>query len=100
MGATLAMVVDATPRIGVATGQDPNETRPIGMAQYRVQFAKDILGVPFPVGSVAIARARDAERALRAAEIRFARQYGLDDWRERADRVEVEGTDIGRLRHG
>jgi hypothetical protein len=60
------------------------------MSRYRVNFAKEILGVPFTIGCVEIARARDAERALRAAELRFARLYGLDDWRERADRAVVE----------
>ncbi len=55
------------------------------MPNYRVDFAKEILGVPFTVGSVDIMRARDPERALRAAELRFARQHGVGDWRERAD---------------
>ncbi|ACB83360.1 hypothetical protein PUR23_14115 [Methylorubrum populi] len=59
------------------------------MPNYRVQFAKQILGVPFPVGSVEIARARDPERALRAAEIRFARSRGVTDWRERADTADL-----------
>ncbi|GJE59812.1 hypothetical protein [Methylobacterium trifolii] len=61
------------------------------MPNYRVDFAKDILGVPFTVGSVEIQRARDPDRARRAAELRFARQYGLGDWRERADRAVVAG---------
>ncbi|CAM2882311.1 MULTISPECIES: hypothetical protein [Methylobacterium] len=55
------------------------------MPNYRVEFAREILGVPFTIGSVEITRARDPERALRAAELRFARQHGLGDWRERAD---------------
>ena len=55
------------------------------MSNYRIHFAKQILGVPFTVGLVEIARARDPERALRAAEIRFARSHGVTDWRERAD---------------
>ncbi|GJE26281.1 hypothetical protein [Methylobacterium organophilum] len=55
------------------------------MSHYRIDFAKQILGVPFKVGSVEIARARDPERALRAAELRFARLHGVLDWRERAD---------------
>lgn len=55
------------------------------MPNYRVDFAKEILGVPFTVGSVDIHRARDPERARRAAELRFARQHGVVDWRERAD---------------
>ncbi|MDB5647160.1 hypothetical protein [Methylobacterium sp.] len=61
------------------------------MATYRVNFAKQILGVPFTVGSVDIARARDPVRALRAAELRFARQHGVEDWRERADLAEIAG---------
>lgn len=59
------------------------------MPNYRVHFAKQILGVPFTVGFVEIARARDPERALRAAEIRFARSRGVTDWRERADTVDL-----------
>lgn len=59
------------------------------MSHYRIHFAKEILGVPFTVGSVEIANARDPGRALRAAEIRFARQHGVIDWRERADVADV-----------
>lgn len=55
------------------------------MSRYRIQFAKEIFGVPFTVGQVEITRARDPGRALRAAEIRFARTHGVTDWRERAD---------------
>ncbi|MEH3119093.1 MAG: hypothetical protein PGN25_16270 [Methylorubrum populi] len=55
------------------------------MPNYRVHFAKQILGMPFTVGCVEIARARDPERALKAAELRFARAHGVTDWRERAD---------------
>lgn len=62
------------------------------MSNYRVQFAKQILGVPFTVGSVEIVRARDPERALRAAEIRFARSHGVLDWRERADTAALSGV--------
>jgi len=62
------------------------------VSNYRIHFAKEILGVPFPVGSVEIAKARDPERALRAAEIRFARQHGLIDWRERADTADITAT--------
>ncbi|GAB6844730.1 hypothetical protein HNR00_000267 [Methylorubrum rhodinum] len=57
------------------------------MSTYRIQFAKEIFGVPFTVGHVDITRARDAGRALRAAEIRFARTRGVADWRECADSV-------------
>lgn len=63
------------------------------MPQYRIHFAKEILGVPFMVGSVEVSRARSADRARKAGEIRFARQHGLGDWRERADRAEVEAMD-------
>ncbi len=59
------------------------------MPNYRVHFAKQILGVPFTVGFVEIARARDPERALKAAEIRFARARGVTDWRERADTADL-----------
>ncbi|UYW26127.1 hypothetical protein [Methylorubrum extorquens] len=59
------------------------------MSNYRVHFAKQILGVPFRVGFVEISRARDPERALKAAEIRFARSRGVNDWRERADTVDL-----------
>ncbi|ACL61996.1 hypothetical protein [Methylobacterium nodulans] len=59
------------------------------MAQYRVLFAKEIMGVPFAVGTVEISRARNAERAERAAALRFARSHGVEDWRERADRMEL-----------
>lgn len=60
------------------------------MSQYRILFAKQILGVPFTVGTVDITRARDPERAVRAAALRFARQHGVEDWRERADVAELE----------
>ena len=62
------------------------------MPSYRVAFAKEILGVPFTIGAVEISRARDAGRALRAAEIRFARQHGVDDWRVRADCARIEAS--------
>lgn len=67
-------------------------TREPCMPHYRISFAKEILGVPFPIGSVEVGRARSADRARRAGELRFARQYGLGDWRERADRADVEPT--------
>jgi hypothetical protein len=62
-----------------------SRSREYGMPNYRVEFAKEILGVPFTIGSVEIMRARDPDRALRAAELRFARHHGIGDWRERAD---------------
>jgi hypothetical protein len=65
------------------------------VANYRIHFTKEILGVPFTVGSVEIAKARDPDRALRAAEIRFARQHGLIDWRERADAADFAASQAG-----
>ena len=62
------------------------------MPNYRIDFAKEILGVPFTVGSIEIAQARDSNRALRAAELRFARRHGLVDWRERADTADIAET--------
>ena len=62
------------------------------MAGFRVIFSRVLLGVPFPVAFVDVRRARDAGRAIRAAELRLARRIGLEDWRERADIVEVEAV--------
>lgn len=64
------------------------------MSSYRIQFAKEIFGVPFTIGHVEITRARDAERALRAAELRFARSHGVTDWRERADTAALAGSQL------
>ncbi len=61
------------------TGRKPGET-----ARYRVTFAKEVMGVRFPIASVEVRRARTADRARRAAELRFSRRYGLD-WRMRAE---------------
>ena len=60
-------------------------------ARYRVTFAKEVMGLPFPITSVEVRRAHDADRALRAAELRFRRRYGMD-WRMRADVREVEAV--------
>ena len=60
------------------------------MVRFRVIFSRVLLGVPFPVACIDIRRARDAERAIRAAELRLTRRVGVEDWRERADTVEVE----------
>ena len=65
------------------------EKERIFMPNYRVDFEKQIFGLPFTIGSVEIHRARDPDRARRAAELKFARQYGLGDWRERADSAVV-----------
>jgi len=60
-------------------------------AGYRVTFAKEMLGVRFPITSVDVRHARDPDRALRAAELRFSRRFG-QDWRMRADVEEVEAV--------
>ena len=60
------------------------------MVACRVTFSRVLFGVQFPVASIEVRRARDADRALRAATLRFARRTGLDDWRYRADTVAVE----------
>ena len=62
------------------------------MAGFRVVFSRVLLGVRFPVALIDVRRARDASRAVRAAELRLIRRMGLEDWRERADTVEVEGN--------
>jgi len=63
--------------------------RSVGIAtRYRVTFAKELLGLRFPIASMDVRHARDAERALRAAELRFSRHYGID-WRTRADVPEI-----------
>ncbi len=38
-------------------------------ARFRVTFCKEVMGLPFPIASVEVRRARDADRALRAAEL-------------------------------
>lgn len=58
--------------------------------RYQVCFQRLIWGVPFVIASVDIRRAKSAERAMRAAELRFRREHGLADWRELADRIDVE----------
>jgi hypothetical protein len=61
------------------------------MTGFRITFSRVVMGVPFPVACVTIRHAWDAERALRAAELRLMRRTaGLDDWRHLADRVDVE----------
>ena len=59
--------------------------------RYRVTFAKEVLGLCFPVASVEVRHARDADRALRAAELKFSRHYGMD-WPMRADVEQVEAV--------
>jgi 1,2-phenylacetyl-CoA epoxidase PaaB subunit len=59
------------------------------MAAFRVTFSRVLFGVSFPVASIDIFHARDAERAMRAAELRFMRRSGLDSWHYRADTIEI-----------
>ena len=59
------------------------------MSSFRVTFSRVLLGVQFPVFSTEIRRARNIKRAVRAAELRFLRRSGLDDWHYRADTVEI-----------
>ena len=60
-------------------------------ARFRVTFAKELMGLRFPIASVEVRRARNADRARRAAELRFSRRYGID-WRMRANVEEVEAV--------
>jgi len=69
-----------TPQHGIGT-----------LAQFRVTFAKEVLGLRFPIALVEVHHARDADRARRAAELKFSRHYGID-WRMRADVEEVEAV--------
>lgn len=62
------------------------------MTGFRVVFSRVLLSVPFPVALIEVRRARDRGRAIRAAELRLMRRIGLEDWRERADTVEVEAV--------
>jgi hypothetical protein len=60
--------------------------------RYRVTFAKELMGLRFPVAFVEVRCARDPDRARRAAELRFSRRYGLD-WRMRANVADVEACE-------
>ena len=60
------------------------------MMRFRVVFSRVLWGVAFPVASLEVCRARDAARAQLAAELRFMRRLGLEDWHDHADTVEVE----------
>jgi hypothetical protein len=57
---------------------------------YRVRFSKLILGLPFTITSVVVQSARNSERALRAAQLKFMRWSRISDWRARADHAKVE----------
>jgi hypothetical protein len=60
------------------------------MQRFRITFARELFGVRFPIGCVDVRHARDPERALRAAKLKFSRHYGVPDWRIRADVHEIE----------
>jgi hypothetical protein len=65
------------------------------MERYRVCFFKNLItsyGKPFDVcqRSIVIHSARNQERAIKAAQVRFARLEHIGDWTLRADRVETE----------
>ena len=57
---------------------------------YRVSFSKRILGLPFTITSVVVQSARNSERALRAAQLKFMRWSRIPHWRVRADEAKVE----------
>jgi hypothetical protein len=60
------------------------------MPIYRVTFLKDIMGVPFPVASIAVRHARSPDRARQAAELRLMRRRQVPDWHVVADTSNVE----------
>ena len=49
-----------------------------------------ILGLPFTIRSVIVQSARNSERALRAAQLKFMRWSRIPHWRVRADEAKVE----------
>jgi hypothetical protein len=49
------------------------------MSNYRVTFAKDIMGVPFTIASILVRHAHSPERAQRAAEPRLMRRRHIQD---------------------
>ena len=57
---------------------------------YRVSFSKRILGLPFTIASVVVRSARNPDRALRAAQLKFMRWSGITHWRVRANQTEIE----------
>ncbi len=60
------------------------------MVSCRVNFCREMLGVPFAIASIEIRNARDLHRAKRAAELKFARRLGVPHWGVRADRVDLD----------
>jgi hypothetical protein len=59
---------------------------------YDVIFSKVFWGVPFRIAAIKVRHARSASRALEAATLRFSRRAGIEDWRQLADRAEVESA--------
>jgi hypothetical protein len=61
------------------------------MIRCSVHFYRKILGVPFSVaqGTVEIGCARDEARAVLAAQRRFERRLGIQDWKMRADSFDI-----------
>jgi len=65
------------------------------MERYRVCFFKNLInsyGKPFDVcqRSIVIHSARNQERAIKAAQARFARLEHIGDWTLHADKVEAQ----------
>jgi hypothetical protein len=65
------------------------------MAHYRVSFFKDLIssdGHPFKCIQkvIEISHARSADRAVKAAEIRYERLHQVHDWMLHSDCVELE----------
>ena len=60
------------------------------MSAFRITFSKLLLGLPFEIAAIDVRNARDPERALKAAELKFERWSGIEDWRLRADVVNVD----------
>jgi hypothetical protein len=65
------------------------------MTTCSVHFYRNVLGVPFavPKGSVQIRLAHSESRALEAAKRKFARRFGVKDWRLRADQFDIVSAD-------
>ncbi len=68
------------------------------MTRYRVTFFKHLVssdGHPFKClqHTIEIRRAKTADRAVEAAERRYARVRHVPDWRFYADTIEFEASD-------
>jgi DNA-binding NtrC family response regulator len=86
-----ASLVEVVERCAPSLASHTPRRRLETMACFRVTFAKEVMGLQFPIASVEVRHARDADRARRAAELKFSRRYG-QDWRMRADVEEVEAA--------